>query len=180
MFAALAAFLADAVYTLALLAGVVIFLVALFLKPILLVTGAGLGASPLIQPVRAVGKTAGVLLALWGGGSLYLQRHDAALVAQWSAKAEEAVAVAREQDAAASNRAVAADAQGQITREAQAAVVRSEIAHAPPSNACAASPAIRALLVRMRTGAGAGGDPPQAPAGVAGVPAGTAAPAPRH
>lgn len=84
-------FFTDLFYGALLIGGAALFLAALFAKPILLAVAPPLALSPLVQPVRAVGKAIGLCAALYGLWHLGLAQHDAVLQAKWEAAQRAAV-----------------------------------------------------------------------------------------
>lgn len=156
-----ASIFANLFYAGLLLGGIVLFLLALFLKPILGATGAGLALAPFIPALRAAGKGIGVCAALWGGWHLFVAQHDASLRDAWVAEQQLAVAAAVEQqrirgDAAAAEAIAAARAAALAD-----APIREVIRRVPVQTACASSPAVRAALDGLRKAAPA--RPGQAP-----------------
>jgi hypothetical protein len=130
-------FFASLWYTALLAGGVVLFLVALFLKPILDgMTGGTAALVPawVVGPLRAAGKTVGVILALYGGWNLAMQRHDAGLEATWAAAQREAVASAQLHAAIEGDRAVAAAAaEAEKRGRDSAAILERIVVNAVPS-----------------------------------------------
>jgi hypothetical protein len=122
-----------------------------------------------------LGGAAGVALA--GAaffGWLHLI-HDPAVRAAHDAEIAAVVAVERERQHQAAAAALEAQAEAVAAQTAALAPTRRRIALAPPSTACAASPAVRDALVGVRA-LGAGAAAPGGAAQPAGVPAPARAP----
>ena len=116
-----------------------------------------------------------IIGVVWG----VIHEHDGRIRAEDAAKVAAATATMQIAQAKAGAEAVQASAAEAIARAREVNTVKLEIAHAPVTQACAASPAINAALDGLRGGSGPGGSPPVNPAGAAGVrPAAGAARAP--
>ena len=88
--------------------------------------------------------------------------HDQRILAEQAAREAAAVAVQQLADARAATAAVQAEAEAAIARANAATTIKTEIHRAPPTIACAASPAVRAALDGLRRPA-AGDRPPGDP-----------------
>jgi hypothetical protein len=115
-------------------------------------------------PVAVAARWLGVALCIYGGGSLWLVQHDAAIVAEWKAAQVAAVDAAREQEHQAAVAALEAAQRDAAARVRTVTVIKREIANAPVQTACVDSPAIAAALdglhrARGGTGTAAGGAP---------------------
>ena len=117
-------------------------------------------------------------VAIIGGYLFWLREHDGRLLAEQAAREAAVVAADRVKQAEAGAAAVQAEATAQIARITATSRTRQEIARAPVTFACAASPAVAAALRGLRPdpapGPGAPGSAPVA----AGVPAAAHPPGP--
>lgn len=106
---------------------------------------------------------AAVALLVAGGIWFWLHEHDARVLADQAAAQAATVAAEQVRQAQDNAAAVAADAQAQIARAAAVTHVKTEIAHAPTTQACVDSPAVAAALRSLqpaRPSAGAPGNRP--------------------
>lgn len=150
MIAWVLSFFADAFYSLVVLGGVLVFLVALFLKPILAATGAGVALLPVVPALRAVGKGIGACAVLWGGWHLFVAQHDASLRAEWVAQQTAAVEAAVAEQQKKGDAAVIVASNAARAAALAEAPVREVIRRVPVQTACAASPAVAAALDELR------------------------------
>lgn len=135
----------------------------------------------LIGPLGRIGLYVVGALAVIAAAAFIVHEHDARIRAEDAAHVA-AVTAAEELRQSKANAAALsvslADAQARATATA---TTKTEIARAPVTNGCAASPAVAAALDGLRRAAGAGSGAPANPGGAVVVPAaaGSAKPAAR-
>jgi len=133
--------------------------------------------SGLTRPLLIAAGIAAALLALW----LWLETHDAHIRAdersRWQAAADRAIADARTGDQARINAAWEAERQAADLRADFNARLRKAIYASPQTTACAAAPAIRAVLDGMRPAGGGAGASAGRAGGAAVLPSAAGSPA---
>ncbi len=132
----------------------------------------------LTGPFRRVAIYTTVALAIVGAGAVALHQHDRRVLAEQAAAEAAAVAAQQVADMRRAVDAANAEAEAATARANAAANVKREIARAPVTVACAASPAVRVVLDGMRGTGGSGAGAAGSPGGAVGVPAATGAPKP--
>jgi hypothetical protein len=154
--------LADGVYILALVVGVALFVGCL--------AGGAVARAYALPPLLTslllgAGRCAGVALCVYGGGSMWLQRHDASLEAGWTARQQAAVQAAVAAQRVAGDAAEVVAVQAAQKQAAATAIVRTVMIHDAKINkdGCAMPAPLSdamAELLRRHPAPNRGGAPP--------------------
>jgi uncharacterized protein HemX len=105
------------------------------------------------------GKVLGILalvLALAGGSALWLHEHDVRVLAEQAAAEAMQVSAEQAREHQAAIAALQAQHAADLARLRATTAVKQEIARAPITTACAASPAVSAAAAELRRRAGPG------------------------
>lgn len=102
----------------------------------------------------------GVIVSLGGGAMAYWHEHDARLVSEIAAKQAVVSAQAQHDQDQRTITGLSTEATLAVARAAGTARIKEAIHAAPKTNACASSPAIRALVTGLRGGPGGGNTEP--------------------
>lgn len=116
---------------------------------------------------------AGLVVAMIGAGAWIVHEHDRRILAERAAEESAAVAATQIADMRKAVQAASDEARAATDRANATAIAKREIARAPVTVACAASPAIVSVLAGMRGPGGSGASAAGSPPGVAGMPAPT-------
>lgn len=139
--------------------------------PLLITWGLRLLAGPFGKYIAI----AAILAATGAALAIGLHEHDQRIRAEDAARVQAATAAQQLADAKANAAALAASLADAEARASRVTTIKTEIARAPVSSGCVASPSVRAALDGLRGAAGPGGGAAGNPGGAAVVPGSTGA-----